>query len=106
NLLVEAASRIQKVIRDYDTACRIGGDEFLVILSEVESVSYIEEICKRILSQINRPFALQGLNLTLEASIGCAYYPRHGDNEQLLKKTADRLMYKVKESGKNNYLID
>ncbi|MDQ2075139.1 two-component regulator propeller domain-containing protein [Marinimicrobium sp. ABcell2] len=104
-MLVEAALRIQKVIRDYDTACRIGGDEFLVILSEVESVSFIEEICARILSQISAPFTLDGMNLKLEASIGCAYYPKHGDTEDMLKKTADRLMYEVKARGKNNYQI-
>lgn len=105
-VLVEAALRIQKVIRDYDTACRIGGDEFLVILSEVESVSLIEEICARILSQINQPFTLNGVNLKIEASIGCAYYPKHGDTEEVLKKIADRLMYEVKARGKNDYHID
>ena len=105
-VLVEAASRIQKVIRDYDTACRIGGDEFLVILSEVESVSFIEDICARILLQINEPFALDEISLKIEASIGCAYYPKHGETEDQLKKTADKLMYKVKNSGKNNYLIE
>jgi len=105
-VLVEAALRIQKVIRDYDTACRIGGDEFLVILSEVESVSFIKDICERILSQINKPFMLHGKPLKIEASIGCAYYPKHGETEDALKKTADRLMYEVKHSGKNNYKID
>ncbi|HEY7884313.1 MAG TPA: diguanylate cyclase, partial [Cellvibrionaceae bacterium] len=104
-LLVEAALRIQKVIRDYDTACRIGGDEFLVILSEVENVSFIEEICVRILAQINEPFRLNGVDLKIEASIGCAYYPKHGDTEDMLKKTADRFMYEVKEKGKNHYQI-
>lgn len=105
-ILVEAALRIQNVIRDYDTACRIGGDEFLVILSEVESVSFIEDICVRILSQINEPFTLYGIDLNIGASIGCAYYPKHGETEEALKKTADRIMYEVKFRGKNNYHID
>jgi len=104
-ILVEVALRIKKIIRDSDTACRIGGDEFLVILSEVESVAYIDDVCARIITKISEPLVFQGNQLSVGVSIGSAYYPKHGDSGEKLKKIADELMYKVKKKGKNGYLI-
>ena len=104
-VLTEVSSRLSEVIRESDTACRIGGDEFLLILSEVENIEHIQDVCERILEKVGEPLLFQSNQLNVGVSVGCSYYPKHGDSGESLKKTADELMYEVKKQGKNSYLI-
>lgn len=104
-VLKHCANKITEVIRESDTACRIGGDEFIVILPEVENEEFIGDICQRILAKIKTPIVLDDIEINIGASIGAAYYPKHGNTPQQLKKCADALMYEVKRRGKNDYLI-
>ncbi len=104
-VLVETAKRIKQELREQDVACRIGGDEFLLVIDQVSEVSQLEHLCERILNAIARPLTVQGANMVVSASIGCAIFPDHARNAEALKKLADAAMYQAKREGKNRYMI-
>lgn len=101
-LLKEVALRIQDCLRDSDTAARIGGDEFVILLPAIETQQDAGKVGEKILSALNRPFMLAGHTLNISGSIGVAVYPEHGKDEKLLVKSADIAMYHAKKNGRNN----
>jgi diguanylate cyclase (GGDEF)-like protein/PAS domain S-box-containing protein len=104
-LLKEVATRIQDCLRDSDTAARIGGDEFVILLPAIESAADASKVGEKIRISLNQPFALAGHTLGIGSSIGVAVYPQHGSNEKLLVKSADIAMYHAKKNGRNNVKI-
>jgi diguanylate cyclase (GGDEF)-like protein/PAS domain S-box-containing protein len=104
-LLKEVALRIQNCLRESDTAARIGGDEFVILLPAIETKQDAGKVGDKILHALNQPFELAGHTLQISASIGVAAYPEHGNNEKLLVKNADLAMYHAKENGRNNVKI-
>jgi diguanylate cyclase (GGDEF)-like protein/PAS domain S-box-containing protein len=104
-LLKEVALRIQNCLRESDTAARIGGDEFVILLPAIETKQDAGKVGDKILHALNQPFELAGHTLQISASIGVAVYPEHGNNEKLLVKNADLAMYHAKENGRNNVKI-
>ena len=101
-LLKEVALRIQDCLRESDTAARIGGDEFVILLPAIETQQHAGKVGEKILHALNRPFALAGHTLQISGSIGVAVYPEHGRDEKLLVKSADIAMYHAKKNGRNN----
>jgi diguanylate cyclase (GGDEF)-like protein/PAS domain S-box-containing protein len=101
-LLKEVALRIQDCLRESDTAARIGGDEFVVLLPAIETHQDVSKVGQKILHALNQPFALAGHTLEISGSIGVAVYPQHGKDEKLLVKSADIAMYHAKKNGRNN----
>jgi diguanylate cyclase (GGDEF)-like protein len=104
-LLKEVALRIQDCLRESDTAARIGGDEFVVLLPAIETKQDASKVGAKILYTLNQPFALAGHVLGISGSIGVAVYPEHGKDEKLLVKSADIAMYHAKKNGRNNVKI-
>ncbi len=104
-LLVEVATRIQSQIRDGDYACRAGGDEFLVIINQLEDGSKLEELCQRLLEGVCAPVNYGDTELNVGVSIGAAVFPFDAHDIKTLKQSADRMMYQVKKSGKSNYSV-
>jgi diguanylate cyclase (GGDEF)-like protein/PAS domain S-box-containing protein len=104
-LLKEVATRIQDCLRDSDTAARIGGDEFVILLPAIESAVDASKVGEKIRISLNQPFVLAGNTLRIGSSIGVAVYPQHGSNEKLLVKSADIAMYHAKKNGRNNVKI-
>ena len=104
-LLKEVALRIQDCLRDSDTAARIGGDEFVILLPVVETEQDASKVGEKILHTLNQPFELAGHTLKISSSIGVAVYPKHGSDEKLLVKSADIAMYHAKKNGRNNVKI-
>jgi len=104
-VLQEVAKRLLNEIRESDTACRIGGDEFLIILSEVSGKAEVENLCQRLIDNVTRPIQCSGNNHVVGVSIGAALYPECGDSLEVLRKRADASMYEVKRAGKNNFSI-
>ncbi len=104
-VLQTVALRLLDEIRDVDTACRIGGDEFLVLLASIENIKEVEQICQRLIASVGSTVSYQGSDLSIGVSIGAAIYPDHALEATHLRKRADDLMYQVKKSGKNNYMI-
>jgi diguanylate cyclase (GGDEF)-like protein len=102
-LLREAARRISACVRESDTVARMGGDEFTVILCNVQTPNSNDRVVNSIVETIARPFALNGKNCMVSASIGIALYPDHGETAEQLVKISDAAMYLAKQSGKNCY---
>lgn len=101
-LLKEVALRIQKCLRESDTAARIGGDEFVVLLPAIETQMDASRVGEKMLIALNQPFVLAEHMLEISGSIGIAIYPEHGKTENLLVKSADIAMYHAKKNGRNN----
>lgn len=102
-LLVEAARRIGRCVRNSDTVARLGGDEFIVILPGLEQVDGIDRIVQSMLTLLNRPFALDGAQPSISASVGIALYPADAGGADELLRAADQAMYAAKQSGRNRY---
>jgi len=102
-LLKAVSGRFRHCVREQDTVARMGGDEFIVVLSELEGLDHATEVASRIIEALNAPFDIKGHRLTVTPSIGIAIYPQDGDKADLLIKHADAAMYHAKEQGRNNY---
>lgn len=99
-LLVEVARRIGETIRATDTVARLGGDEFIAILSAVEDENDINKVSKLIINKLSMPFDLNGITVTISASIGISIYPKDSLLEKELLSYADKAMYNAKKDGK------
>jgi diguanylate cyclase (GGDEF)-like protein len=95
-LLVEVAGRLKAVLRRSDTLARLGGDEFAVLLDGVPDRAAAVELATRLQDALRRPFALRGVAVELEASVGIALYPEHGTTVGALLQRADVAMYDAK----------
>ncbi|MEH6470365.1 MAG: diguanylate cyclase [Halopseudomonas sp.] len=104
-LLQGVAQRLGACVREVDTVARIGGDEFLIVLTNIEGRETAETIAKKLLEVCSLPFKLDARQAQIGISIGIALYPEHGDNADQLIKKADKAMYRVKRQGKNNLLF-
>src|SRR5690606_23345837 len=102
-LLQQAAERLSACLRDTDTVARFGGDEFVVILSQLHDLDSINQIAERMLESMSAPFHLQDEVAYVSISIGIAIFPIDTDSCETLIKNADQAMYLVKKSGRNNY---
>lgn len=101
--LKEIANRLTSNIRDGDTAARIGGDEFVIILDDIAHDRDLSIVADKMLQVISKPVVIQGQELFSTASIGISVFPLDGKDVETLLKTADSAMYKAKEKGKNNF---
>jgi diguanylate cyclase (GGDEF)-like protein len=97
-VLQQLASRLRKVLRDSETVARLGGDEFAILLPSVADKGQVTAVAQRILQALDEPFVAAGLALDVDASIGIALYPDHGDRVAKLLRAADVAMYLGKES--------
>lgn len=104
-LLVAVAGAIHETLRGNDTLARIGGDEFVVVLGDIEAEESIEFTLKRVLASLNRPVVLGNEHVRVSASIGVALFPKHGTEPELLLQRADEAMYAAKKQGKNRYEV-
>lgn len=103
SMLQAVAARLKSSIRKNDTVARYGGDEFVVILMQLKSMSDAHIIATKILETFDAPFPVNSNSFRLSVSIGISFYPNDTKDVQCLIKYADTAMYKVKKSGKNNY---
>ena len=101
-LLQESVLRIQSLIRENDIFARIGGDEFVIILTNIKENS-ISPITRKILYSFRTPFLLKEQEVKISASIGISIYPEDASNLQSLLKFADEAMYKTKEQGRDSF---
>lgn len=102
-VLIAMAKRIQHELREMDTVARIGGDEFIIILSNLTEIQAVENIAGKLIKNISQPVLIDKNDVMVSASIGIALYPEHGVKSEQLMRAADKTMYEVKKSGKNNY---
>jgi len=102
-VLKEIARRLSSCVRETDTIARIGGDEFLGVLSELQAPENAVEIAEKILQSVSEDIFFDGIKMTVGASIGIAIYPTHGEDMESLIKQSDKAMYNIKKSGQNGY---
>jgi len=102
-VLKRIANYLRSAIRGNDIPARIGGDEFLIVLPEIENEHSILEVIKRIQSHIASPIHINNERYNITVSMGVAIYPKDGKDFNTLLKHADIAMYKAKAVGKNNY---
>lgn len=100
-LLREVARRLHDCMRESDTASRIGGDEFVALLSEVEGKTAASAVGIKILNELNKPYDIAGHVFNISASIGVALYPEHAGDGKALMREADLAMYDAKNSGRS-----
>ncbi|MEG4499460.1 EAL domain-containing protein [Microcoleus sp. F10-C6] len=104
DLLLQAVSqRLTSCLRVGDSIARWGGDEFTVLLYNLNSREEATKICQLIIQSLSSPFDFEGLELYTKASLGIALAPYDGEDAETLLKNADAAMYKAKQKGRNNY---
>jgi len=102
-LLIEVAERIKSCIREEDTVSRQGGDEFALLLNDIESFSHFEQTMERIHYVLAQPFLIDGHAHIVTASSGITLYPTDDGDIDTLLRHADQAMYKAKQVGRNRY---
>ena len=104
-LLGMVAERLAENVRDMDTLARVGGDEFVFIVNNIDHPDNAILVANKILESFFRPFLVNGNACLIGCSIGIAIFPDDADDYETLVKMADDAMYLVKSSGKNNYQL-
>lgn len=102
-LLQAVSERLKDVLRESDTIARIGGDEFIVLLSGIDSAGEAARVARKITDSMREPFALEGHTMSITTSIGISLYPDDGADYDTLMKNSDTAMYRAKEVGRDTY---
>jgi len=103
SLLRQVASRIEGALRSVDVVSRLGGDEFLVVLPDLESEQAPVAVAEKLLAVVSEPVTLEGQVLSVSPSIGIAVFPRDGTTADTLIRNADAAMYLAKDRGRSNF---
>jgi diguanylate cyclase (GGDEF)-like protein/PAS domain S-box-containing protein len=102
-VLKEVAARLVAQLRIGDTVCRVGGDEFLVVLPEIKRAADAAHVARKVIENLSGPMRVDAHELTVTPSIGIAIYPDDGRDAEALIRNADAAMYHVKETGRASY---
>tara|TARA_R110002153_G_scaffold61065_2_gene164863 strand:+ start:12510 stop:15125 length:2616 start_codon:yes stop_codon:yes gene_type:complete len=102
-LLIALSVRMKKALREGDSLARIGGDEFVAVLTDLNTVEDCEPVLERLLLAASKPITVGGVVLNVSASIGVTLYPQDSVDADQLMRHADQAMYVAKESGKNRF---
>ena len=102
-LLREIANRFRQSLRSVDVVSRLGGDEFIILVEEVNELNQIATLAQKILASTIKPVLIMDKECRVTASMGISIFPTDGEDDQTLIKNADIAMYFAKEEGKNNY---
>ena len=102
-LLQVVSERLTSLLRKGDTAARMGGDEFMLLLPEITQVEDAAEVAAKILEALREPYVFDDHELHISTSIGVALYPDAGEDGDTLMKNADIAMYRAKDQGRDNY---
>ena len=102
-LLQEVAQRIRRTVREFDTVARMGGDEFVVLLTDLADPTAAGSVAQHILESLSKVTVIEGHPLHVTPSIGLSLFPDDGNDFDELLKYADAAMYRAKENGRNGY---
>jgi diguanylate cyclase (GGDEF)-like protein len=103
DLLKDFSSRLLSILRKTDTVMRSGGDEFVILMTDVGEPEHIDRVAKKILEATRKPFVFNDYEVSITISIGISRYPEDGVYIERLLKCADIAMYHIKETGRDNY---
>jgi diguanylate cyclase (GGDEF)-like protein/PAS domain S-box-containing protein len=102
-LLRQVAARLRECVRDTDTICRQGGDEFLILLPDLNHADDTVPVLLKLMERLQEPFNADGQEIATSISLGVALFPEDGGNFETLLKKADMAMYQAKDAGRNTY---
>jgi len=102
-MLRQVAQRLLSCVRETDTVARVGGDEFLIIATEINSPENAAQIAEKVIQLVSQPVTINEKQAVVGASIGIALFPDHASDMDQLIKIADEAMYEVKNAGKNGF---
>jgi diguanylate cyclase (GGDEF)-like protein/PAS domain S-box-containing protein len=102
-LLIEISSRLKKTLREIDTVSRLSGDEFTVILGQIDDPLSVQPLCQQLLDELARPYQLDNEKVFLTASIGVTFYPQDSKDIDVLQRSGDQAMYAAKGNGRNSF---
>ena len=102
-LLKEVSERLRKVARKEDTVTRVGGDEFLIVLTSIKDADDAAIAAERIAKEMENEFVIHGQTFNVSCSIGISMFPEHGCDDETLIKNADAAMYCAKDSGRSTF---
>ena len=98
-LLKKVASRLSQSVREIDTVARFGGDEFALVLPNIELPDFAQTVAEKLIEQVKRPYIINGKQLSVSCSIGISLYPTDGETADQLISSADKAMYSAKSAG-------
>lgn len=101
-LLIKVAERLTSQVREEDTVCRTGGDEFIILLPDTDADG-AGHVAQKLVENITSHFEIEGNQLFVTLSIGISIYPDNGKDAESLNKHADTAMYRAKQAGRNQY---
>ncbi len=105
-LLVLFSQRLKQRLRQSDTVARIGGDEFVILVEDLEDLTEVEHLAKHLISELHAPYHIdKDFDITSSISIGISHYPLHATDTVRLLRNADTAMYLAKSKGRNTYRI-
>jgi diguanylate cyclase (GGDEF)-like protein/PAS domain S-box-containing protein len=104
-LLQEVASRLNGCAREQDTVARLSGDEFLIVLTNVQDIPDVAVAAERFMDAMTSGFVIQGHSLSISCSLGVSIFPENGADGETLITNADAAMYRAKEGGRNNFQL-
>lgn len=102
-LLMKVAENLRQCVRHQDTVARMGGDEFVILLTDIDGMSGASSVARKIMETMAQPLQLLKKEILITPSIGITLAPTDSLNADILLKNADMAMYKAKSSGRNNY---
>lgn len=97
------ARRVKRCIREIDTFARMGGDEFMILLPQVDTMDNLHKVIRRIMSSIRKGWQVDGHQLASTISMGVAVFPNDGQDVGTLFRHVDEALYRVKKQGRNGY---
>ena len=103
DLLCQVADKLRACVRESDTVARVSGDEFLILLGDLQDEDAIVAVVAKVTHVLGRAFAIEGVEVLVTASLGIAVAPRDGDTADALLKNADTAMYQAKDAGRNTF---
>ena len=102
-VLREVASRLRSCVREGDTVAHLEGDEFALLLTQVNSTDELSDVCLKVSEAMKRPFQLGNQDVYMTASIGIATFPANGEDTSIILRNAGAALYRAKKQGGNNY---
>ena len=104
-VLLEVSNRLRRLFRHNDTISRFGGDEFVIVISDLIDASDCKMLLDRALSVLREPIIIQDIELYITASVGVTIYPDDRSDAQQLLANADKALYEIKRSGKDSWAL-
>jgi diguanylate cyclase (GGDEF)-like protein/PAS domain S-box-containing protein len=104
-ILRQLADTLKRCVREADLVARVGGDEFVILMPDIQRIENLSAVARKLLTAVSRPVHIKGKAFEVTASIGIACYPEDSEDTEVLLRNADAAMYRAKELGRNRFQL-